>query len=1082
MKKTILDDDPYWYKDAVIYELHVKAYLDSANDGIGDFPGLMSKLDYLQGLGITAIWMLPFYPSPLKDDGYDIADYKNVHRLYGNLKDFRKFLHAAHSRGIRVITELVLNHTSDQHPWFQRSRISPAGSAYRDYYVWSDDPNLYKDARIIFPDFENSNWTWDPVAKAYYWHRFYSHQPDLNYASAYVRKEMMKVLDFWLSLGVDGMRIDAIPYLFERDGTSCEGLPETHAFLKELRAHIDKNFSNRLLLAEANQWPEMAVSYFGDQDECQMAFHFPLMPRLFMAIQMEDRFPIVDILEQTPELPESCQWALFLRNHDELTLETVTDEERDYMYRIYATDIRSRINLGIRRRLAPLMANDRRKIELMNVLLLSLPGTPIIYYGDEIGMGDNYYLGDRDGVRTPMQWSADKNAGFSSSNPQRLYLPVIIDPEYHYQTINVDNQNSNTSSLLWWLRRLIMMRRKHPAFGRGSFRLIEADNPKVLAFVREYKGESLLVVINFSRFPQCVELDLQIFAGSFPEELFSSNHFARITQEPYRFTLAPYDHYWIQLQPNRATEIAPRREARIVSIESSWKALTSSHVHELEKALSEYLRVQNVKLVDFLRSTNGDSDSLIVVLNLKPLEKMEFVIVSLEFENRMIQEKDYNIVARLNDSKEGGLLVENTASSSLLDKLLSLCMNRKKIQSLHGEFYGTTLKGILSRNFLKSKPDWEVPRIGRTIHAFVRGQIYLKVYRIFQAGVNPEAEILEFLSERGVSFTPRYLGTCEYASEGDTVSTIALLQNYVEHEHSGWNFTVEALHRFLDRLMTSRIEPPEITSGNRLSFDFDRSFLPGPVMELLWGFFMEMLITIGSRTADLHAALASNLSDSQFAPEPFTMHYQRAIYQNFRNHALACFDTVKRSISKFKSPEQPDLALKILEQHRKIIETYRELTVSPIVAQKIRIHGKYNLHELLFTGKDFVIIDFEGDSSRPFGERRIKRSPLRDAASMIASLQTAAYIVFADRIRQSPQCEEFLNRWMQAWSAVSGSVFLTSYFQNEAVCNLLPQDPDQRHLLLRSFLIETLLEQLSRDLQSGAPDLAMYKNNLESVL
>jgi len=444
-----------WYKDAIIYEVHVRAFFDSVTDGIGDFGGLTQKLDYLEDLGVTAIWLLPFCPSPLRDDGYDIANYTDVHPSYGTLKDFQRFLREAHRRGLRVITELVLNHTSDQHGWFQRSRRALPGSRWRNYYVWSDTPEKYRDARIIFKDFESSNWSWDPVAKAYYWHRFYSHQPDLNWDNPEVREAMFDAMDFWLDLGIDGLRLDAVPYLFEREGTNCENLPETHQALRELRKHVDEKYQDRMLLAEANQWPEDAVAYFGQGDECHMAFHFPVMPRLFMSLRMEDRYPITDILKLTPPIPQSCQWALFLRNHDELTLEMVTDEERDYMNRTYARDREMRINLGIRRRLAPLLENDRRRIELMNALLFSLPGTPVIYYGDEIGMGDNVFLGDRNGVRTPMQWSPDRNAGFSRANPQRLYLPVNIDPEYHYETVNVEAQQNNPHSLLWWTKRLI---------------------------------------------------------------------------------------------------------------------------------------------------------------------------------------------------------------------------------------------------------------------------------------------------------------------------------------------------------------------------------------------------------------------------------------------------------------------------------------------------------------------------------------------------------------------------------------------------------------------------------------------------
>ncbi|HSH22096.1 MAG TPA: maltose alpha-D-glucosyltransferase, partial [Candidatus Caenarcaniphilales bacterium] len=519
---------PLWYKDAIIYELHVRAFFDSDGDGSGDFRGLTARLDYLADLGVTAIWLLPFYPSPLKDDGYDIADYTGVHPEYGTLRDVKLFIREAHRRGLRVITELVCNHTSDQHPWFQRARRAPAGSPARDFYVWSDTPDRYSDARIIFKDFETSNWSWDPVAHAYYWHRFYSHQPDLNFENPRVREALKKALDFWFEMGVDGLRLDAIPYLYEREGTNCENLPETHGFLRELRAHVDARFRDRMLLAEANQWPEDAVSYFGDGDECHMAFHFPVMPRMFMAVRMEDRFPIYDILDQTPPIPETAQWALFLRNHDELTLEMVTDEERDYMYRVYAHDPVMRINLGIRRRLAPLMGNNRRRIELLNGLLFALPGTPVLYYGDEIGMGDNVYLGDRNGVRTPMQWSGDRNAGFSSANRQRLYLPVITDPESHYEALNVEAQQNNPNSLLWWMKRLIALRKQHPAFGRGSLTFLHPDNRRIVAFMREYEGERILVVANTSRFVQYAELDLAAYDGLVPVEMFGRVEFPRL--------------------------------------------------------------------------------------------------------------------------------------------------------------------------------------------------------------------------------------------------------------------------------------------------------------------------------------------------------------------------------------------------------------------------------------------------------------------------------------------------------------------------------------------------------------------------
>src|SRR5712672_3607335 len=576
-----------WYKDAIIYEVHVRAFFDSVTDGIGDFGGLTQKLPYLEDLGVTAIWLLPFCPSPLKDDGYDISDYTDVHRSYGSLKDFQRFMREAKRRGLKVITELVLNHTSDQHLWFQRSRHAAPGSRWRDFYVWSDTPDKYLDARIIFKDFETSNWTWDPIAKAYYWHRFYSHQPDLNWENPEVRKAMFAAMDFWFDMGVDGLRLDAVPYLFEREGTNCENLPETHIALKELRKHVDEKYEGRMLLAEANQWPEDAVAYFGNGDECHMAFHFPIMPRLFMALRMEDRHPITEILRITPAIPENCQWAMFLRNHDELTLEMVTDEERDYMWRVYANDPHARINLGIRRRLAPLLNNSRRKMELLNTMLLSMPGTPIIYYGDEIGMGDNIYLGDRNGCRTPMQWSPDRNAGFSRANPQQLYLPITIDPEYHYEAVNVENQQKNLSSLLWWMRRVIAMRKNFRAFSRGSLEFLYPDNPKVLAFLRRTEDETILVVVNLSRFAQPVELDLAKFSGCIPMEVFSRNRFPAVRRSRYLLTLGPHAHYWFVLQsPSAATRARKRMKTPIIaSVPGFSELLSGSSRRDLERTI-----------------------------------------------------------------------------------------------------------------------------------------------------------------------------------------------------------------------------------------------------------------------------------------------------------------------------------------------------------------------------------------------------------------------------------------------------------------------------------------------------------------
>ena len=542
-------DDTLWFKDAIFYEVPVRSFYDSSNDGSGDFVGLTEKLPYIRNLGVDCIWLLPFYPSPLRDDGYDIAEFYDIHPDYGTLDDFKAFLDRAHELGMRVIADMVLNHTSDQHQWFQEARRSP-DSPCRDYYVWSDDPTLYKDARIIFTDTEISNWTFDPVAGQYYWHRFFSNQPDLNYENPAVQQAMLDVIAYWLGLGLDGFRCDAVPYLYERDGTNCENLPETHAYLKQVRRYVDEHFPGKILLAEANQWPADVIAYFGNGDEFHMAFHFPIMPRIFMAIRREERMPIVEIMQQTPDIPELCQWGMFLRNHDELTLEMVTDAERDYMYYEYAKDPRMKINIGIRRRLAPLAQNGRRQIELLNSILFSMPGSPILYYGDEIGMGDNYFLGDRNGVRTPMQWSSDRNGGFSRVDPARLYSPAIMDPVYGFQSINVEAQERTPTSLLNWIKRLIRVRKKYPAFGRGSLEFLGGGNPKILTYIRQYEGQTLLIVLNLSRFVQCAEVDLSRFIGMQPVELIGETHFPAITDRPYFFTLGPHTFYWFRLEEN----------------------------------------------------------------------------------------------------------------------------------------------------------------------------------------------------------------------------------------------------------------------------------------------------------------------------------------------------------------------------------------------------------------------------------------------------------------------------------------------------------------------------------------------------
>ncbi len=835
-------EDPLWYKDAVIYELHVRAFADSDGDGMGDFRGMTSRLDYLEQLGVTAIWLLPFYPSPWRDDGYDISDYTSVHPAYGNLADFKTFLREAHRRGLKVITELVVNHTSDQHPWFERARRAEPGSAARSFYVWSDDPQKYADARIIFKDFESSNWSWDPVANAYYWHRFFHHQPDLNFDDPRVHKALLQALDFWMELGVDGMRLDAVPYLFEREGTNCENLPETHEFLKKLRAHVDARFAGRMLLAEANQWPEDSIAYFGDGDECQMAFHFPVMPRLFMAIRLEDRFPVVDILQQTPPIPDTCQWATFLRNHDELTLEMVTDEDRDYMYRVYAQDPRARINLGIRRRLAPLLGNDRRRIELMNGLLFSLPGAPVLYYGDEIGMGDNIYLGDRNGVRTPMQWSSDRNAGFSRSNPQRLYLPVIVDAEYHYEAVNVEAQQANPHSLLWWTRRLIALRKRHRAFSRGSLTFLYPQNHRVLAFLRQHEGETILVIANLSRFVQHVELDLAAFAGATPVELFGRNRFPPVGRPCYPMTLGPHSFFWFALEAAEAGRPASAggAVARVALDDfagGDWvSALEGPGRARLEAALPGVLAarrwfagkartVRAVRLVETVPLPGRDGrdfgaageTAVLAILDVDYTEsESESYLLPLAFAtgdraDAIAAGTPQAVVARLAGGEESGLLYDALFDPAFARGLLEAIARRRRFKDDEGpgselaafptpawrELVGGAGTAAAEPSVLKAEQS-------NTSIVF-DDRFVLKLFRRLDEGTNPDLEVGRFLTETaGFVHTPPVAGAIELRRLGRREpATVAVLQAYVPNEGDAWRYTLDSLGRFIERTLIS---------------------------------------------------------------------------------------------------------------------------------------------------------------------------------------------------------------------------------------------------------------------------------------
>ena len=1079
-----------WYKQAIVYQVHVRAFCDSDGDGIGDFRGLTGKLDYIQKLGVTALWLLPFYPSPLKDDGYDIADYFSINPIYGTLADFRLFLREAHARGLRVITELVLNHTSDQHEWFQRSRRAPSGNPWRELYVWSDTPDKYRDARVIFKDFEASNWAWDPLARAYYWHRFYAHQPDLNFDSPRVHKAMLRVLDFWLDFGVDGLRLDAVPYLYEREGTSCENLPETHQTLKRLRAHVEEKYGERMLLAEANQWPEDAVAYFGQGrgDECHMAFHFPLMPRLFMAVRMEDRTPIMDILEQTPPIPETAQWALFLRNHDELTLEMVTDEERDYMYRVYAQDQRTRLNLGIRRRLAPLLDNDRKRIELLNALLMSLPGTPVLYYGDEIGMGDNIFLGDRDGVRTPMHWNADKNAGFSRANPQQLYTPIILDPEYHYETVNVETQEHNPNSRLWWMRRLLALRRRSKAFGQGTTEFLRPDNRKILAFIRRHEQESVLVVCNLSRFVQPVLLDLAACQQMTPVEMQGHTAFPPITNQPYFLTLGPHGFYWFNLMPplqETSVSLAAKGAAEPPALWATrrWESLFEESARgQVEQALLLFLpgrlaaasRSKEAKVVRVgevlpvpvpagcillvfahVEFSEGDAEERLVPVGFATGAEME----------TLLKDTPHLVIGRvtLTDSAQAGVLYDASGNKLFARALLETMIRRRSLKMAQGELQGWCLAGSRQqRNELASLEPAPVAQDQRHTNIVFGKRLFLKLYRRVEAGVHPEVELNRFLTERCFPDAPALLGALEYHPVHGEPATLGVLHALLPNALTAWDFTLDTLGRFFDRVgsLPSEQSAPPPCADDILACAAQET--PLLAQERL-GTYVEAAHQLGECTARLHLALASAPDNPAFAPVPFTPNYQRSLYQSYRNRLVAAFVQLRRRAADLPEPVRQQ-AQAVLAAEPQILQHYRAIAGARLTGLRIRVHGDYCLPQLLHTGKAFAVIDFEGDSERPLSERRLKRSPLHDVASLLRSFHRAAYTALERHADAGPPAPESLARlqaWADFWTHWVGAIFLQSYLRTIGPGNLLSSDPVELRVLLRATLLNRLLLELN---------------------
>lgn len=1073
-------EDQLWYKDAVIYELHVKAFFDSDNNGVGDFAGLIQKLDYLQDLGVNTLWLLPFYPSPMRDDGYDIADYRNIHPEYGTMADFRQFVKEAHRRGLKIITELVINHTSDQHPWFQAARRAPVGSSKRNFYNWSNTNRKFPETRIIFTDSEKSNWAWDDEAQAYYWHRFFSHQPDLNFNNPQVVKAVIRLMRFWLDHGVDGMRLDAIPYLCVREGTQNENLPETHAVIKQMRAVLNMQYRNRVFLAEVNQWPEEVSDYFSNGDECHMAYHFPLMPRMYMAIAQEDRHPIIDILRQTPDIPESCQWATFLRNHDELTLEMVTNKERDYMYQMYADDPRARLNIGIRRRLAPLMENESSKIRLMNSLLLSMLGSPIIYYGDEIGMGDNFFLGDRNGVRTPMQWSPDRNAGFSRADPQRLYLPPIMDAVYGYGAVNVEAQLRERASLLNWMQRVLAVRKNHPAFGRGELVFLHPGNRKILAYLRIYEGDVILCVANLSRAAQAVELDLSAYKGRVPVELMGRSAFPPIGDLPYLLTLPGHNFYWFRLSsgedvPAWHEEHLLPEELPTIVLFDGWLSFFGNRVAIWRAAMAEKARVQlendalprfvvpqrwyaakgdpvsRVTIRDYCVWENGVYQWLITLAGIET-EKGEpqtyFLPLALAWENgddTRLHAMLPTTVAKVRQQAKIGVLGDAFADEVFCRTLVLAMSLRQTLACEKGSirFSPTNafeaLAGPLSDEDMPVRPS---VRQGSNTAILLGKQLFLKGYRHLENGIHPELEIGRFLTDvLGFPNIAPVAGVVEYVGGDGQSLTLALLQGYVENQGDFWSYTLEYLGRYLEDCR-SLATPPE----------------PAHVAYLV------LIRTLGQRTGQLHKALSTPTGDPAFDPEPVTDEDLAAWVSRIQSEAAATLEQLEHSLPGLGETVR-DVAQALLLQRDALRERLRSRISGPVNAVKSRYHGDYHLGQVLLANNDFVIIDFEGEPTRTLAERRHKCSPLKDLAGMLQSFRYAAHSSMLKEAAELPEqpakFEPFLRNWMDEVERV----FLAAYDEAAHGSGLLAADGSVRGLL-DLFVLEKALYEVRYELDN----------------
>jgi maltose alpha-D-glucosyltransferase / alpha-amylase len=1068
-------DDPLWYKDAVIYQLHVKAFFDGNNDGIGDFPGLTAKLDYIQDLGVNTLWVLPFYPSPMRDDGYDIAEYTGVCADFGTLEDIEHFIDEAHRRKLKIITELVVNHTSDQHPWFQAARHAPPGSPEREFYVWSDDDKKFPETRIIFTDSEVSNWAWDPLAKQFYFHRFFSHQPDLNHNNPAVVEALIKVMRFWLDKGVDGLRLDAIPYLCVREGTTNENLPETHAVIKRMRAVVDANYEGRLFLAEANQWPEDVREYFGDGDECHMAYHFPLMPRIFMAVALEDRYPIAEILRQTPAIPDNCQWAIFLRNHDELTLEMVTDQERDYMYRMYAQEPRMRVNVGIRRRLAPLLNNDTDRIKLVTSLLLSMPGSPILYYGDELGMGDNIFLGDRNGVRTPMQWSPDRNAGFSRADPQRLYLPAVMDAVYGFQAVNVEAQARDPSSLLNWVKNILTIRRLHPVFGRGTLEFVRPANRKILAYVRAIGDDIILCVNNLSRTAQAVELDLSKYRGRVPIELSGGNAFPPIGDLPYLLTLPSHGYFWLHLV---AGADAP-------SWHTEWHAAADLHVIVLAQGLQTFLPGASgavaqralatlegevlpefflgrrwfarknvpIKTVTFARPRSWETARGTWLLALPEVaftddqQQAYFLPLGLRWDDATqagALPTGPFAIARARQHARSGLLMDAFSDPEFCLSLVESIGREESLAGPDGEWRFTATSAFRE---LASHPLEPVELLlgDQSNTAVILGQsLFLKAYRQLRTGINAEVEMSRFLTEHTTfkNFAP-LAGTLDFQPAAGDATTIAALFAYCQNQGDGWGYTLDHLQRF----------SAGVRSDHTMDLSAEHALYLGQVH------------TLGRRVGQLHLALSADTTLRDFAPEPITSKDLRGWERDVKQGEEVALRLLRDSQAALPETARADASW-LLRQRKHLRALASQLTAGSVTASKTRFHGDLHLGQVLLIADDFLIIDFEGEPARSLDERRRKHSPLRDVAGMLRSFDYARAVGLDHALTGRPTDRALLEPAFADWQRRARHSFLQGYLEGVAGAGSCPASPAEFARLVALFELEKALYELRYELEN----------------